>query len=335
MNSKTAKTNNWLEIAKQVLTIEIEGLKSVLSDLDDNFSLAIDLLGRCRGRIVVTGIGKSGLVGKKIAATLSSTGSPSFFLHPVEGAHGDMGMIRPEDVVLAISNSGETDELNAILPSLKSLGVKIIGLTSNQKSTMARFCDLIIKVKVPQEACPLGLAPTASTTATLAVGDAIAVCLIKLKSFGKQDFKKYHPGGFLGQRLAKQVSEIMHTKNLPLAQTDIALKHGLQILNKGGLGVVFIVNKKNQLEGIITDGDVRRMVCQGNINLDDSINNYMIKNPYTAKPDQSVASVLDIMEEKQITVLPIVDADKKVIGIVHLHDLLGKGKFKFELRDKG
>ncbi|WP_457572620.1 KpsF/GutQ family sugar-phosphate isomerase [Desulfovulcanus sp.] len=321
--------NDWIKIAKQVLDIEIQGLIKVKEDLDGTFPQAIDILGGCRGRIVVTGIGKSGLVGKKIAATLSSTGSPSFFLHPVEGAHGDMGMIRPEDVVLAISNSGETDELNAILPSLKSLGVKIIGLTSNQKSTMAMLCDLVIKIQVPQEACPLGLAPTASTTATLAIGDAIAVCLIKLKSFGKQDFKKYHPGGFLGQRLAKKVHEIMHTKNLPLAQTDTALKHGLQILNKGGLGVVFIVNKENKLEGIITDGDVRRLVCQGNMNLSDSINKYMVKNPYTAEPNQSAASVLDIMEEKQIMVLPIVDANKKVIGIVHLHDLLGKGKFKF------
>jgi len=329
MYTQKSSDKDWIKIAKQVLDIEIQGLLKVKEDLDNSFTQAINILGRCQGRIVVTGIGKSGLVGKKIAATLSSTGSPSFFLHPVEGAHGDIGMIRPEDVVLAISNSGETDELNSILPSLKSLGVKIIGLTSNLKSTMAMLCDLVIKVQVPKEACPLGLAPTASTTATLAIGDAIAVCLINLKSFGKQDFKKYHPGGFLGQRLAKKVQEIMHSKNLPLTQTDTSLKQGLHVLNKGGLGVVLIVDKENKLKGIITDGDVRRIVCQGNMNLNNSINNYMVKNPYTADPNQSAASVLDIMEEKQITVIPIVDADKRILGIVHLHDLLGKGKFKF------
>lgn len=329
MYIQKSSDKDWIKIAKQVLDIEIQGLIKVKDDLNNSFTLAIELLGRCQGRIVVTGIGKSGLVGKKIAATLSSTGSPSFFLHPVEGAHGDIGMIRPEDVVLAISNSGETDELNSILPSLKSLGVKIIGLTSNLKSTMAMLCDLVIKVQVPKEACPLGLAPTASTTATLAIGDAIAVCLIKLKSFGKQDFKKYHPGGFLGQRLAKKVQEIMHSKNLPLTQTDTSLKQGLHVLNKGGLGVVLIVDKENKLKGIITDGDVRRIVCQGNMNLNNSINNYMVKNPYTADPNQSAASVLDTMEEKQITVIPIVDAHKRILGIVHLHDLLGKGKFKF------
>ncbi|MBT8763481.1 KpsF/GutQ family sugar-phosphate isomerase [Desulfohalobiaceae bacterium Ax17] len=329
MYIQKSSDKDWIKIAKQVLDIEIQGLIKVKDDLNNSFTQAIELLGRCQGRIVVTGIGKSGLVGKKIAATLSSTGSPSFFLHPVEGAHGDIGMIRPEDVVLAISNSGETDELNSILPSLKSLGVKIIGLTSNLKSTMAMLCDLVIKVQVPKEACPLGLAPTASTTATLAIGDAIAVCLIKLKSFGKQDFKKYHPGGFLGQRLAKKVQEIMHSKNLPLTQTDTSLKQGLHVLNKGGLGVVLIVDKENKLKGIITDGDVRRIVCQGNMNLNNSINNYMVKNPYTADPNQSAASVLDTMEEKQITVIPIVDAHKRILGIVHLHDLLGKGKFKF------
>ncbi|MFN2267171.1 MAG: SIS domain-containing protein [Desulfonatronovibrio sp.] len=319
----------WLNLAKQVLDIEIEGLKEVKERLDLSFCKALEAMAHCKGRIVISGIGKSGLIGRKIAATLSSTGSPSFFLHPVEGAHGDMGMLSKDDVVLTISNSGETDELNAIIPSFKALGVTVISITSNYKSTMACLSDLIIQVKVPREACMLGLAPTASTTATLAVGDALAVCLMENKHFKPKDFKKFHPGGFLGQRLQKNILELMHTFNLPISFVDKSLGDSLEILNQGGFGVVFIVDKERKLSGIITDGDVRRLVCSERLDLKRQVKDFMNDHPLAVRPDSSAGSVLDLMEENAVTVLPIIDNDSEILGIIHLHDLLGKGKYKF------
>ncbi|RQD63161.1 MAG: KpsF/GutQ family sugar-phosphate isomerase [Desulfonatronovibrio sp. MSAO_Bac4] len=319
----------WLNLAQQVLDIEIEGLTEVKQGLDLSFCKALEEMAHCKGRIIISGIGKSGLIGRKIAATLSSTGSPSFFLHPVEGAHGDMGMLSKDDVVLTISNSGETDELNAIIPSFKALGVKVISITSNLKSTMARLSDLIIQVKVPREACMLGLAPTASTTATLAVGDALAVCLMENKHFKPKDFKKFHPGGFLGQRLQKNILEIMHTFNLPISFMDNSLGNSLEILNKGGFGVVFIVDKDNRLSGVITDGDVRRLVCSDRLDLKKQVKDFMNADPLAVKPDSSAGAVLDMMEENAVTVLPIIDSSSEVLGIIHLHDLLGKGRYKF------
>ncbi|WP_456325647.1 KpsF/GutQ family sugar-phosphate isomerase [Desulfonauticus submarinus] len=322
----------WSEIAKQVFEIEIEGLKKVQLDLNSNFDLAIDYLANCKGRVVVTGIGKSGLVGRKIAATLSSTGTPAFFLHPVEGAHGDLGMLRPEDIILAISNSGETDELNAILPSLKSLGLKIIGITSNPNSTLGKLCNLVLKVKVPREACPLNLAPTSSTTATLVIGDALAACLVQKKEFKEKDFKRYHPGGFLGQRLAENITNLMHT-NIPLIEETKSLEEGLKIMNQANLGIVIIANKHKQLKGVFTDGDLRRFAAQGKLNFHSNISLFMTKNPKFIVSTEKAAKALDIMEEKQITVLPVInnDKDKIILGIIHLHDLLGKGKLKFSL----
>lgn len=319
----------WLNLAQQVLDIEIEGLKEVRERLNLSFCKALEEMAHCKGRIVISGIGKSGLIGRKIAATLSSTGSPSFFLHPVEGAHGDMGMLSKDDVVLTISNSGETDELNAIIPSFKALGVKVISITSDLESTMARLSDLVIQVKVPKEACMLGLAPTASTTATLAVGDALAVCLMENKHFKPKDFKKFHPGGFLGQRLQKNVLELMHTLNLPLSLMDSSLGDALGILNQGGFGVVFIVDKDNRLSGIITDGDVRRLVCSKRLDLKKQVKDFMNPGPLAVNPDSSAGAVLDMMEENAVTVLPIIDNSSKILGIIHLHDLLGKGRYKF------
>lgn len=319
----------WLNLARQVLDIEIEGLKEVKEHLDLSFCKALKEMAHCRGRIVISGIGKSGLIGRKIAATLSSTGSPSFFLHPVEGAHGDMGMLSKDDVVLAISNSGETDELNAIIPSFKALGVKIISITSNLESTMAHLSDLVIQVKVPREACMLGLAPTASTTATLAVGDALAVCLMENKHFKPKDFKRFHPGGFLGQRLQKNILELMHTFNLPISFTNKSLEDSLEILNKGGFGVVFVVDEDNRLSGILTDGDVRRLVCSKRLDLKRKVQDFMNPGPLAVKPDSSAGAVLDMMEENAVTVLPIIDNNSEIMGIIHLHDLLGKGRYKF------
>lgn len=320
---------DWLRLAKQVLDIEIWGIKEVRDNLGSEFEKALEILASCMGRVVVTGVGKSGLVGRKISATFSSTGTPAYFLHPVEGAHGDLGLIRPGDVVLAISNSGETDELNAILPTLLSLGATIIALTANLNSTMAKMSNAAISTKVPQEACTLGLAPTASTTATLALGDALAVGLIEWKSFGKDDFRKYHPGGDLGKQLSQEISQIMHTENIPVVELGSSFQRALQVLDQGGLGTVIVIEDNRRLRGILTDGDVRRVLCYKNFSMTDKIELHMTYTPQYATLGQRVATVLDLMEKSAITVLPVVDDDYILQGVVHLHDLLGKGKLRF------
>jgi len=325
----TSGRTDWLTLAREVLDVEIEGLQAVNKQLGEPFVSALTAMAECEGRVVITGVGKSGLVGRKIAATLSSTGTPSFFLHPVEGAHGDMGMIRKEDVVLALSNSGGTDEVNAIIPVLKSLGAKVIAITGNTASAMSQLSDITIEVKVPKEACPIGLAPTSSTTAQLAVGDALAVCLMEWKSFGKDDFKKFHPGGSLGQRLAMCVDQLMHTDNIPVVRDDVSLKDALEVLNSGGLGLVAIVDGGNILKGVFSDGDVRREVCCGPFDINKPIGEVMTAAPRRATIGESSAHVLDVMEQNQITVLPVVSEDGMLAGMVHLHDLLGKGSLRF------
>jgi arabinose-5-phosphate isomerase len=320
---------DWLAKAREVLDIEARGLAAVRDRLGDSFVRALEIMAGCSGRVVITGLGKSGLVGRKIAATLSSTGTPSFFLHPVEGAHGDLGMIRREDVIVAISNSGETDELNNILPSLKSLAGHVISLTGGIHSTMARLSDVVIDTSVPCEACPHGLAPTASTTATLAVGDALAVCLIDWKSFALDDFRRFHPGGALGQRLTKRVEELMRFSPLPVASSGASLGQALDVLNAGGLGCVCVVDGGGHLLGLLTDGDVRRLVCAGRLALDAVVDSVMTVSPLHATPGQKAAEVLDIMESRAITVLPVVAPDQTLAGMVHMHDVLGQGRVKF------
>ncbi len=321
--------DEWVELAREVLDIEIEGILEVKKNLDREFYSVIKLIALSRGRVVVTGIGKSGLVGRKIAATLSSTGTPAFFLHPVEGAHGDLGMIQKDDVVLAISNSGETDELNAIIPVLKSLGPKIVAMTSKRNSTLAKLSDFVLSIYVPREACTLNLAPTASTTATLALGDAIAVALSRWKEFKKEDFKRFHPGGDLGRRLSLDIELIMQKEELPLVNLDTPMKDAINVLDKRGLGSVIVVDDKKRLKGIITDGDVRRMVVRNILELDTPVKFHMTKNPKFGEIGQKGSKMLDIMEQAEITVLPVVDKDMVVKGIVHLHDLLGKGRLRF------
>lgn len=322
-------TEKWLCRAREVLDIEIQGLDAVRNKLDASFARALEIMAGCAGRVVVTGLGKSGLVGRKIAATFSSTGTPAFFLHPVEGAHGDLGMIRTEDVVLAISNSGETDELNNILPSLKSLSGSLVALTGGLSSTMARLADVVIDTGVPREACPLGVAPTASTTAALAVGDALAVCLIDWKAFALEDFRRFHPGGALGQRLSKKVAELMRTVDLPIITLGASLDQTLRILNSGGLGCVCVLDETSRLAGILTDGDVRRLVCAGRLDMDADIASVMSPRPLHAAPGQLAAEVLDLMESKAITVLPVTDSSGVLLGMVHMHDVLGQGRVKF------
>lgn len=324
-----APQGGWLALAREVLDIEIEGLVAVRGQLNGGFEEALALLAGCKGRVVVTGIGKSGLVARKIAATLSSTGTPAFFLHPVEGAHGDLGMIRTGDVVLALSNSGETDELNTLLPALKSLGALIVGLTSGAASTLARMSDAVVEVRVPREACPMGLAPTASTTAALAVGDALAVCLMRLKDFGSKDFKRVHPGGALGARLSQRIESLMHTGNLPLAGENAPLSEALATLNAGGFGLAALTDAKGRLAGVLTDGDVRRMLCQSGFNPARPVSEVMTRNPRSVAKNASAAQVLDLMEARQITVLPVLNDDGSLAGLVHVHDLLGKGRVRF------
>ncbi|GAB7022616.1 KpsF/GutQ family sugar-phosphate isomerase [Salidesulfovibrio brasiliensis] len=324
-----AGVSKWVETARRVLDTEIDGLKAVRDQLDGGFTKAVEAMASCTGRVVITGVGKSGLVGRKIAATLSSTGTPAFFLHPVEGAHGDMGMIRDEDVVLAISNSGNTDEVNAILPTLKSLGATIVCLVGKQGSRMAELSDIVIEARVPREACPMGLAPTASTTAHLAVGDALAVSLMEHKSFKESDFQRFHPGGSLGQRLLMCVDSLMHTDAMPVVGVGVGVDDAVRVLNEGRMGLVAVVDTEGRLAGVLSDGDVRRLFCAGTLQQAVSIDEIMTRDPKRVRPGDSAAEVLDIMELNQITVLPVVGENERLAGLVHLHDLLGKGQLRF------
>ncbi len=319
-----------VEQAREVLNIEIEGLEAVRNRLSEEFEQAVSLIMDCSSRLVITGIGKSGIVGQKISATLNSTGTPSFFLHPVEAMHGDLGMVSSSDVILAISYSGETSELNSLLSSLRERAVGIIAMTGNPQSTLASYADVVLNVGVPKEACPLGLAPTTSTTATLALGDALAVSLLKLKQFKAEDFRRNHPGGSLGERLKVAVGEVMLVGGkIPLVFDTATLSDAVAELNDKNLGAVLIVNNDNLLRGIVTDGDVRRIIL-GNKGLEDlELSNVMTTNPVTIKSDLLAADALSVMQRHEITVLPVVDDMGRLQGILHLHELLGKGEFRF------
>lgn len=319
---------DWTVRAREVLAIEIEGLQQVYENLDASFSEAVEILAACKGRVAITGIGKSGLIGRKMAATMTSTGTPAYFLHPVEGAHGDLGSIRDEDVVIAISYSGKSVEVNAILPALKSMGVTIIGITSGLASPMAQLSDVVLNARIPREACQINMIPTASTTATLALGDALAMCLMDKKSFTASDFKRFHPGGDLGQRLKLSVSDIMH-ENVPMCGLQTSLAEALRVSEKGGFGAVIVSDSEGRLEGVITDGDIRRLINAGGFQLEASVEGCMTKKPKSAGKEQSVAELMDIMEKRGITIVPVVDSTHKVIGIVHMHDILGKGLITF------
>jgi arabinose-5-phosphate isomerase len=319
-----------LELAKEVLSIESEGILAVRDNLGNEFEQAVDIIMACPSRLVVTGIGKSGLVGQKISATLNSTGTPSVFLHPVEAMHGDLGMVAPTDVVLALSYSGETAELNRLLSSLKERRIQIIALCGNNQSNLAQHAVVTLNVAVPREACPLGLAPTTSTTATLAMGDALAVALLNRKQFRAEDFRRNHPGGSLGQRLKVAVREVMLIgAQVPVISSDQSLLDAVLELNKKNLGAVFIQDTAKKLLGIITDGDVRRMLsAQKNIR-EISLADGMKQNPVAIDSSLMAADALSIMQQHEITVLAVVDEQGRLQGILHLHDLLGKGEFRF------
>jgi arabinose-5-phosphate isomerase len=319
-----------IEQAKEVLKIEAEGILALLDQVGPDFAKTIELIMSCPSRVILAGIGKSGIIGQKIAATLNSTGTASFFLHPVEAMHGDLGIVDSRDVVLAISYSGETAELNLLLNSLKNRSVPIIAMTGHPESTMAKLADAVLNVAVPKEACPLGLAPTASTTAALAMGDALAVVLLERKQFKECDFRRNHPGGSLGERLKVNVSEVMITgEHIPMVTQDTSLRGALSILNSRNLGAVLIVDEDQRVAGIITDGDIRRMVAK-EVDLDKlCAADYMTPAPKTISGDLLAADALSIMQEHEITILPVTDTQDRLTGILHLHDLLGKGEFRF------
>jgi len=319
-----------VEQAREVLSVEIEGIAAVRDRLGEEFEQAVTLVMDCPSRLVITGIGKSGIVGQKISATLNSTGTPSFFLHPVEAMHGDLGMVSSSDVILAISYSGETAELNSLLANLKERAVRIIAMTGNPGSTMASCADAVLNVCVPREACPLGLAPTTSTTATLALGDALAVALLKRKQFKAEDFRRNHPGGSLGERLKVAVEEVMLTgEKMPLVRDTATVSDAVTELNEKNLGAVLIVNDEHLLLGIITDGDVRRFVLLNKGINQMELGNVMTVAPLTINSGLLAADALSIMQHHEVTALPVVDDANRLQGILHLHELLGKGEFRF------
>ena len=318
-----------IDLAKEVLSTESIGILAVRDNLGKEFEQAVECIMACPSRLVVTGIGKSGLVGQKISATLNSTGTPSVFLHPVEALHGDLGMVTSTDVVLAISYSGETAELNGLLSSLKERGLPIIAMCGNSQSNLARYAAITLNVAVPREACPLGLAPTASTTATLALGDALAVALLNRKQFRAEDFRRNHPGGSLGERLKVAVCEVMLTgEDVPVIGNASSLTDAVIELNQKNLGAVFICDDKNKLLGIITDGDIRRMLSAEKNIRDMMVQQIMTANPVAISSTMMAADALSIMQRHEITVLAVVDEGGYMEGILHLHDLLGKGEFR-------
>jgi arabinose-5-phosphate isomerase len=323
-------TRDILPIAREVLHIEAEGILNLLENLDESFAIAVRWIYEAGGRTIVTGIGKSGIVGRKIVATLSSTGTPALFIHPVEAMHGDLGMVRSEDIVLALSNSGETDEVNVILPSLRNLGTRIIAFTGNRLSTLARYSDLAIYTGVPREACPLGLAPTASTTAMLAMGDALAVALIKVRNFQARDFHRNHPAGHLGERLQVALYEVMSQGDaIPMVHEGASVPEALAEMTRTEMGATLVVGEAHELVGIFTDGDLRRALNEFSDLNQKRIQHVMTPHPRTISADRSVADALEMMERYLITVLPVVDGQCRLQGVLHLHDLLGKGRIRF------
>ena len=318
-----------LKHAQDVLRMEAEAILELVPRVDANFAAAISLILECPGRTVITGMGKSGIVGRKMAATFASTGTPSFYLHPAEGIHGDLGMVTADDVVIALSNSGETGEILNILPSLRRIGAKIIAMVGNANSTLAKNSDVVLDVGVEKEACPLGLAPTSSTTAALAYGDAIALALLQKRNFTASQFAVFHPGGSLGRKLLLTVGNIMHKGDEnPLVSADTTVQEALFVITDKGLGAVSVVDESGRMLGVLTDGDIRRGLSKGVDFLQRSVADLMTKAPKYITADKLAAQALHLMESNQpkpITVLPVVDEDMVVVGLLHMTDLVRQG----------
>lgn len=321
MNKKNA-----IDRAKDVLTLEAQSILGLIDKLNGQFTRAVKMIGQCKGRVIITGIGKSGLIGKKIVATLTSTGTQALFLHPVEGIHGDLGIVTKDDIVLAISNSGETSELMPIIRSVKQIGAPVISFTGILTSTLAKNSDVVIDVSVEKEACPFGLAPTSSTTAALAMGDALAIALIDLRKFREKDFFKFHPGGSLGARLRATVSDAMISGDrIPTVLTKTSAREAIAEIDRSNVGFVLVTDKKKTLLGILTDGDVRRLVSKGMTFEGQSIDSIMTTKPKTIDENASLASAVEFMQKKEITSLAVINDKNKLKGYVHLHDILGRG----------
>jgi arabinose-5-phosphate isomerase len=317
-----------IDEARRVIRVEAQALSAMADRIDGSFERAIDVILDSSGRVIVSGMGKSGLVGQKIASTMASTGTPAFFLHPAEGIHGDLGMIMRGDVVIAISNSGETEEILRILPSIKRLGAHLIAMSGNPASNLARSSDVFLDVSVSEEACPLGLAPTASTTATLAMGDALAVALLVKRGFKAEDFAIFHPGGSLGKKLILRVEDLMHSGTaIPLVQEDTLMKEALFEITAKGLGVTGVCDAGGVLKGVITDGDLRRSLEKGFDILNQSASGIMKHGPLRIKRTELAAAALQIMEQRTITSLFVFEDDQSFApcGIIHLHDILKAG----------
>lgn len=312
--------------AKKVLKIEVEALNALIDSLDDSIEKAVSLIGKCKGRIIVTGMGKSGLVGRKIAATLASTGTPAFFLHPAEGTHGDLGMIMHNDIILAISYSGETEEISTILPLIKRMGIPLIAFTGKIDSSLAKYSNIVLNIGVPKEACPFNLAPTSSTTVTMALGDALAVCLLKLKGFKKEDFAELHPRGILGKKLLCRVGDVMRKgKELPIIEESKTIKEALLVMTSSRLGAVSVVDRRGVLVGYFTDGDLRRCLQVDENILNKKISVFMTRKPTTITQDKLATEAVKVMQNKRFDNMPVVDEKMRPIGIIDERDLLKEG----------
>lgn len=324
--NKRRDQNNFTDQARRVLEIEARAIQDLIPRLDSRFAQACELCLACAGRVVVTGMGKSGHVGGKIAATLASTGTPAFFVHPGEASHGDVGMITPKDLVVAVSNSGETAEIVTILPLLKRLGVELITLTGKSDSTLAEAATVNLDIAVDEEACPLNLSPTASTTAALAMGDALAVALLESRGFTREDFARSHPGGTLGRRLLLLVGDLMHTgEEVPKVSADTLLADGLIEMTAKGLGITAIVDASGKLEGVYTDGDLRRSLDNTVDVHATTMREVMTKNPKAVDPKMLAAEAVRLLEQHQITSLIVVDDESTVVGALNVHDLFRAG----------
>ncbi|MBS0331074.1 MAG: KpsF/GutQ family sugar-phosphate isomerase [Proteobacteria bacterium] len=326
MRPQPISTEHLLALARQVLDIEADALRALSTRLDAGFADAVQLILACRGRVVVSGMGKSGHVGSKIAATLASTGTPAFFMHPGEASHGDLGMIAPDDVVLALSNSGESNEIVSIVPLIKRRGAKLIAMTGNPGSTMAREANVHLNAAVDKEACPLNLAPTASTTAALALGDALAVALLDARGFSADDFARTHPGGSLGRRLLVHVRDVMHAgEDLPKVGCYASLKAALFEMTQKGLGMTAVVESDGKVAGLFTDGDLRRAL-EHTIDLQQAkIADLMTRNPKTIRADELAVAAVEKMDTLKINGLLVVDTDHILVGALNMHDLLKAG----------
>jgi len=315
-----------LDVGRRVLGIEARAVQALVQRLDGGFSEAVDLLYHCKGKVVVSGMGKSGLIGQKIAATMASTGTPSFFLHPAEGLHGDLGMLARRDALIAISNSGETQEILQLLPFMERLGIPVVAIVGRMSSTLAKNSTVALDVSVSEEACPMGLAPTASTTATLALGDALAVALLEKRGFKEQDFAQFHPGGTLGRRLLVKVRDLMHKGHeIPQVEELVIASEAILEMSAKKLGMTTVVDRAGVLLGVITDGDLRRFVQQGGDFSKVSAGSLASRRPKLIGPDELAAKAVEMMERFAITTLVVADNAKRIVGVVHLHDLLKHG----------